>query len=549
MTGIGESPAAPARDQLGHPDQARRGLALAVLCTATLMIILDGTIVTVALPSIQRGLGFTATGLTWVINAYLIAFGGLLLLAGKLGDRHGRRRVFRAGLTLFALASLACGLATGPALLVSARFAQGIGGAMVTAVSLGMIVTLYAEPRARARAIGVYSFVGAGGASIGLVLGGVITQAAGWHWIFFVNVPLALVSTVAAGRLLAPGRDRNQRGRVDVPGAALVTSGLMVGVLAVVGSGSYGWRSAHTVVLGAAALLLLAGFAAREATATAPLLPLRMLAVRQTAGANLAQMLVIGAAFGFQVLITLYMQRVLGYSAAASGLGLVPTAAVIGAVSVGCSARLNSRFGARVVLLTGLSLILAALLLLTRMPVHGHYLADLLPALLVFGLGGGLTLPALVTLGMSGVTDADAGLASGLFNTSQQAGAAAGVALLSTVAAARTASLLGSHQPPAVALTGGYRAAFLLGAGMSAAALVLAATVLRRPAAGLHPADGSRPASASNPASTSGPAGASNPASTSGPAGASIPASTSNPASTSGPVGANNAASASRAVR
>jgi len=459
--------------------RVRPGLALAVLCAATLMIILDGTIVTVALPSIQRGLGFSETSLTWVINAYLVAFAGLLLFAGKLGDRLGRRRVFRVGLALFALASLACGLATDSAVLIGARFVQGIGGALVTAVSLGMIVALYEEPRARARAIGAYSFVGAGGASVGLILGGVITQALGWHWVFFVNVPLALVSVVAAGRVLAPDLGRRPGGSVDVPGAVLATAGLMTGVLAVVGAARYGWLSGHTLLLGGAALTLLAGFAARQATASAPLLPLRILAAREVIGANLAQVLVIGAAFGFQVLITLYTQRVLGYSPAASGLALVPTAAVIGAVSVGCSARLSTRFGARTVLVAGLALILAALALLSRIPVGGHYLADMLPALMVFGLGGGLTLPALVTLGMSGATQADAGLVSGLFNTSQQAGAAGGVALLSTVAAARTANLERAHLAAAVALTHGYQLAFLLGAAMTGGALLLAVTVLR----------------------------------------------------------------------
>ena len=467
----------------GIRERARPGLALVVLCAATLMIILDGTIVTVALPSIQRGLGFSETSLTWVINAYLVAFAGLLLLAGKLGDRLGQRRVFRAGLALFALASLACGLATNPALLIGARFAQGIGGALVTAVILGMIVALYEDPRARARAIGAYSFVGAGGASVGLILGGVITQELGWHWVFFVNVPLALVTVIAAGRVLAPDEDRRPRGSVDVPGAVLATTGLMTGVLAVVGAASYGWLSGHTLLLGGAAVALLAGFSVRQATTTAPLLPLRTFAAREVTGANLAQVLVIGAAFGFQVLITLYMQRVLRYSPAASGLALVPTAAVIGTVSVGCSARLSTRFSARTVLRAGLALILAALALLSRLPVGSHYLTDMLPALIVFGLGGGLTLPALVTLGMSGATQADAGLVSGLFNTCQQAGAAGGVALLSTVAAARATSLERAHQTAAVALTHGYQLAFLLGAAMTGGALLLAVTALRRPTA------------------------------------------------------------------
>jgi EmrB/QacA subfamily drug resistance transporter len=458
----------------------RRGLALAVLCAATLMIILDGTIVTVALPSIQRGLGFSPAGLTWVINAYLLAFGGLLLLAGKAGDRVGRKRMFLAGLALFAAASLACGLSTDAAMLIAARFVQGAGGAMVTAVSLGMIAALYDEPHERARAIGAYSFVGAGGASIGLVIGGIITQGLGWHWIFFVNLPIAVVSAAIAARVLA--RDRViTSGGIDALGAALVTGGLMLAVFAVVSTASHGWTSAATLVPAAIAAALLALFVVRQATAADPLLPLRVLRNREVSAANFVQILVIAAAFGFQVLITLYMQRVLGFSARTSGLGLMPTAAVIGAVSLGLSARLSARFGARIVLLAGLGLILVALLLLTGIPVHGSYPVHLLPAMLVFGAGGGLILPALATLGMSAATEADAGIASGLFNTSQQIGAAVGVALLSAVAAGRAARLLTTGQSTAAALTGGYRLAFLIGAIMSAAALMLALPLLRLP--------------------------------------------------------------------
>jgi EmrB/QacA subfamily drug resistance transporter len=459
----------------------RRGLALAVLCAATLMIILDGTIVTVALPSIERGLGFSPAGLTWVMNAYLIAFGGLLLLAGKAGDRFGRKRLFLAGLMLFATASLACGLSPDPQMLIAARFAQGVGGAMVTAVSLGMIVALYDQPRERARAIAAYSFVGAGGASVGLVLGGVITQSLGWHWIFFVNLPIAAVSGVMAARLLAADHGGRTRDRVDAAGAVLATAGLMLAVFAIVGTAAHGWGSTRTLVSGGLAVVLLALFVVRQARAAAPLLPLRVLAVRDVSGANVAQLLVIAAAFGFQVLITLYMQRVLRYSAEASGLGLIPTAAVIGTVSLGLSARLSGRFGARAVLLAGLALITAALVLLTRIPMQGSYLVHLLPAMLLFGAGGGLTLPALATLGMSAATEADAGITSGLFNTSQQVGAAVGVALLSTLAATRTGRLLALHQSVPAALTAGYRLAFIAGAVMSGAALVLAATVLRMP--------------------------------------------------------------------
>jgi EmrB/QacA subfamily drug resistance transporter len=449
------------------PADNRRQLALWLLCAASLMIILDGTIVTVALPSIQRQLGFSAASLSWVLNAYLIAFGGLLLLAGRLGDLIGRKRMFLSGLAAFTVASLVCGLSTSPAMLIAARFAQGIGGAMVSAVSLGMIVTLFPGPREQARAIGAFSFVGAAGASVGLVLGGVLTQTVGWHWIFFVNVPIGIAVMLPAVRVLAAGRGTGLRNGADWPGALLVTAGLMLGVYALVGASGSGWGSARTLGAAAVALVLLAAFVARQATARAPLLPLRIFSARALAGANLAQLLVIAAAFGFQVMITLYMQRILGYGAAASGLGLLPTAAVIGTVALGLSARITARFGPRAMLLAGLALITAGLALLIRVPVPASYPVDLLPPLLIFGAGGGLCLPALASLAMSGATDKDAGLASGLFNTTQQIGAALGVAVLSAVAATQH-----SNGPA------GYRLAFAVGAGLSGAAIVVAAAVL-----------------------------------------------------------------------
>jgi EmrB/QacA subfamily drug resistance transporter len=327
-------------------DSTRR-IAMWLLCGASLMIILDGTIVTVALPSIQRDLGFSPGNLGWVINAYLIAFGSLLLLAGRLGDLTGRKRIFSCGLAVFTAASLMCGLSTSPALLIAARFAQGIGGAMVSAVSLGMIVTLFPEPLEKAKAIGAFSFVGAAGASVGLVLGGVLTQTLGWHWIFFVNVPIGITAILLAVRALDSDPGVKVRGSADWIGASLATAGLMLGVYAIGGTAQYAWGSSRTLLTAAVALALLTAFVARQATASSPLLPLRIFSVRSVSGANLAQLLVIAAAFGFQVVVTLYMQRVLGYSAAISGLGLLPTAAVIGTVSLGFSARIAARFGPR----------------------------------------------------------------------------------------------------------------------------------------------------------------------------------------------------------
>ena len=450
-----------------------------LLCGANLMIILDGTIVTVALPAIQRHLGFTPANLSWVMNAYLIAFGSLLLLAGRLGDLSGRKRIFGCGLAVFTAASLLCGLATSPAMLIAARLAQGIGGAMVSAVSLGMIVTLFPEQRERAKAIGAFSFVGAAGASVGLVLGGVLTQTVGWHWIFFVNVPIGVVAGLLAVKLLDADHRSNLRSGADWLGASLATAGLMLGVYAISGTTSYGWAATRTLIAAALAISLLTAFVVRQATARMPLLPLRIFSVRNVAGANLAQLLVIAAAFGFQVIVTLYMQRVLGDSAAISGLSLLPTAAVIGTVSLGFSARIAARFGHRMMLLAGLLFIGVALALLSRVPEHASYPAHLLGPLVLFGAGGGLTLPALASLAMSGATQSDAGVASGLFNTTQQLGAALGVAVLSTLAAARTASLQAAGLGSASALTSGYRLAFATGAGLAVAAVIVAAILLR----------------------------------------------------------------------
>jgi EmrB/QacA subfamily drug resistance transporter len=469
-----------------------RWLALVILCTASLMIILDGTIVTVALPAIQADLGFTADSLSWVMNAYLVAFGGLLLLSGRLGDLVGRKRLFLSGIAVFVLASLACGLADSPAALIAARFGQGAGAAMASAVTLGMIARLFAQPGERNRAIGGFAFTGAVGASAGLVIGGLLVQYASWHWIFFVNLPVGIATGLAGWRVLAADQGIGLRAGADGPGAALATSGVMLGVFAIADHTDW-WA-------GLIALALLAGFAARQArlqaTGRTPLLPPRVLASRPVSGANLAQLLIIGAAMGFQVTVTLYMQRALGYRPAAAGLGLLPAAAVIAVVSLGLSARLTSRFGARRLLLAGLVMITAALAALSQIPATAHYATWLLPAMIVFGAGGGLTLPAVTALGMTDVTDADAGVISGLFNTSQQVGGALGLALLTSLAAWRTGS-----GTSAQALTSGYQLAFTAGAVLGAASIVVAAVVLRpaRKAGGSRPAGRGRPADPADP--------------------------------------------------
>ncbi|MFE6978057.1 MFS transporter [Streptomyces sp. NPDC057682] len=473
-------PPALAPDPTPGSPRTRR-LALGVIATGLLMTVLDGSIVTVAMPAIQNGLGFTPSALSWVVNAYLIAFGGLLLLSGRLGDLIGRKRMFLAGTGVFTAASVLAGAAGSPALLIAARFLQGAGSAMASAVGLGILVTLFTERRERARAIAVFSFTGSAGASLGQVLGGVLTDALGWHWIFLINLPIGIGTLLVAARVLPADRGPGLAAGADALGAFLVTAGVMTGIYAVVRVESYGWLSAHTLGLGALALALIAAFAVRQATAATPLLPLRVLRSRSVAGANLVQMLMVAALFSFQILVALYLQRVRGYGATATGLAMLPAALTIGAVSLGISARLIARFGERRVLAAGLAMLTALLGLLARLPVHAHYATDLLP-LMLLAAGFGLALPALTTLGMSGAGEKDAGLASGLFNTTQQLGMAAGVAVLSTLAASRTSTLLADGHDRAEALTGGYHLAFAVGAGLLAAALLVALTVLRRPA-------------------------------------------------------------------
>jgi EmrB/QacA subfamily drug resistance transporter len=463
-----------------------RGAALAVLSAGTLMIILDGTIVTVALPSIQHDLGFSQSALAWVVNAYLIAFGGLLLLSGRLGDLIGRRRILVGGLTAFTAASLACGLADSAGLLITARFVQGAAGAMVSAVSLGMVIALYPDPSGRGRAMGVYSFVQSAGGVLGLLAGGVLTQAVNWHWIFFVNLPIGAAAAVLSLRLLPDDRPARGPGHpvrgADAPGAVLVTAALMLGVYTIVGTADHGWASASTGTFGAVSLALLAGFLVRQARAAQPLMPLRLFRSRLVTGANVVQALMVAGGFGFQFMVTLYLQRVLGYDPLRIGLAIAPTGLVIGVMSLVLSARLGARFGERAVLLPSLALFAGGFLLLARVPAgHASYLTDVLPATLVFGVAFGLAMPALMTLGMSDATPADSGLISGVFNTAQQIGAALGLAVLAALASARTDHLTAAGHSPAAALTGGYHLAFLVAAGLLAVATLAASVLLRAP--------------------------------------------------------------------
>ncbi len=459
----------------------KRWPALYVLCGGMLMIVLDVTVVNVALPSIQEELHFSSAALAWVVNAYLIAFGGLLLLAGRLGDLVGRRRIFLAGIALFTVSSLLCGLADSRVLLVGARFLQGVGGAMTSAVILGMIVTMFPEAREQAKAIGVYAFVASGGGSVGLLAGGVITQSIDWHWIFFINVPLGIATALLARRMLDDDEGIGLAAGADVPGAVLVTSALMLGVYTIVGpAAEHGWGDARTLVLGAGSLLLLAAFVAREATARNPLMPLRIFRSRPVLAANTIQVLSVAGMFGMFFLGALYLRRVLGYDALQIGLAFLPATVGMGLLSIRYTERLVMRFGARNALLAGLPLIGVALALLARMPVHGSYLADVFPSMALLGLGAGVAFPSLMTVAMSGSTPQDAGLASGLVNTTAQVGGALGLAVLATLSASHTHALTRAGEGTLAALTGGYRLAFWIAAALVACALAAAALALPR---------------------------------------------------------------------
>ena len=454
-----------------------RWLALAVLSAQTLMIVLDQTIVNVALPAIRDDLGFTPSNLSWVVNAYLIPFGGLLLLAGRLGDLAGRRRVFLAGMAVFTLASLLAGLAWNPETLMAARFLQGAGGAASTAVALGMVVRLFPEPTERAKALGTFSFVQAAGGSIGSVAGGVLTQALSWHWIFLINLPIGVVAGAVALRVLENDRGLGLRAGADWLGAALVTAALMLGVYTIVEVDSHGWASAHTIGFGAVSLVLLVAFAFRQSRARDPLLPPRIFASRGLTGANLTMALLVSAMFGFQFLVVLYLRQVLVLSAQATGLAMVPVAATIALVSLVFAPRLSTRFGDYRVLLAGLVLIGGGLAWLTRVPADGGYATDVLGPTVAMGVGFGLAMPALMGLGMRDAAAEDTGLASGLFNTTQQVAGALGLSVLAVLAATRTESLTGLRTEEA--LSSGYHLAFWVGTGLVAAALAVAAVMLR----------------------------------------------------------------------
>ena len=449
----------------------RRRAALAVLCAATMMTVLDETVVNVAIPSIQRELGVSAHQLSWVVNAYLVTFGSLLLLAGRLGDLVGRRRILLAGLAVFTAASLACGLAPTTNALIVSRFAQGVGAALASSVALGMIVALFDEPTARARAIGVYSFMASAGASIGLVAGGVITDVAGWRWAFIVNVPIGVTMLLLGGRVLPRDVAPGLRGGADYSGALLLVAGLGSALLAIV--------DPLRRPMAFPAAILLACFVIRQVRTRNPLVPLRLLAAPPVIGANLVLAALGGSMLGFQYLATLYLQDVLGYTPAQSGLAIVPIAAGIAVLALGVYPRVSQVIAPRMLIVPGLVAVALGLLLLVFTPTDGRYLTDVLPSMLLFAVGGGTAIPAIMSTAMSETTPQDAGASSGLLSTSQQVGSAIGLAVISAVAAAHTSRLVDRGVGPTDATVAGYHLGWAIGASVLAASAVVAALTMR----------------------------------------------------------------------
>ncbi|MGI8713754.1 MAG: MFS transporter [Solirubrobacteraceae bacterium] len=455
-------------------------LVLVIACLAQFMVVLDATVVNIALPSVQRGLHFSAANLQWVVNGYTLIFGGFLLLGGRAADLLGRKRLFVAGVILFTAASLLNGFAQSSGMLIVGRGLQGLGGALVSPAALSIVTTTFSDGEQRTKALGVWSAIAAGGAAAGLLLGGVLTDIASWRWVFFVNVPVGVATVMLALRYVKESRMDVAHRSYDVAGAVAVTGGLVVLVYAIVKAQAYGWGSARTLSLGALAIVLLAAFLAIESRAKAPLMRLSIFRIRTLAVADTALLLVASAMFGMFFFASLYVQEVLHYSPLKAGLAFLPVSAgiMVGAV---LAQQLLKRLGVRTVSIFGITLATAGMLVLTQLPVHGSYAGNLLVGLVPMSIGMGLTFVPITLLGTSGVTGEDAGLASGLFNTAQQVGGSLGLAILSSLAASRTSSLLhGASSNAIAARVSGYHVAFLAAAIMLALGAVLMTFVLRK---------------------------------------------------------------------
>ena len=460
-------------------DNRTRWLALYVLCLGDLMIVLDSTIVNVALPSIREDLNFSQTSLAWVVNAYLLTFGGFLLLGGRLGDLFGHRRLFLIGISFFTVASIACGVSTTQGLLISARAVQGIGGAVVSAVALSLMMNLFTEPGERAKAMGIFGFVMSGGGSLGVLLGGVLTDTLNWHWIFLVNVPIGVAVVALTLKLLPPARTAAADRRLDVAGAVTVTASLMLAVYTIVKGNDVGWLTARTLGLLVASAALLALFIGIESRVRSPLMPLGLFRLRNLATANVVGILWAAAMFAWFFVSALYLQLVLGYSPLQVGLAFLPANLIMGAFSIGLSAKLVMRFGFRIPLSFGLLVAAAGLVVFARAPVDGSFVVDVLPSMILLALGAGLAFNPVLLAAMSDVEPSESGLASGVVNTAFMMGGALGLSILASLAASRTDSLRASGHGALDALNGGYHVAFLVGAFFAAAAAVVGGVFLR----------------------------------------------------------------------
>ena len=478
-----------------RPDP-RRWLALVVICFGQLMIVLDSTIVNVALPSIQRDLRFGQAELTWVVNAYLITYGSLLLLAGRAGDLIGRKRVFLAGVVIFTAASVLNGFAQSPAELVAARFLQGAGGALSAGVILALIVTGFPKPAERAQAMSVFTFVVAGGGSIGLLAGGLLTEWINWHWIFFINLPIGVATFVAGAALIDETEGLGLGKGVDVIGSVLVTAAMVFGIYAIVTAADYGWASDHTIGFGSAAVSLLAAFFWLEDRLENPILPLRILRLRSLTGASAARAMLATGMFTTFFLGALYLQHVKGYSAFGTGLAFLPSTAALGVLSLGITARLMRTFGPRALLMSGLVMITTALVLLATADQHAAYFPGMFAGYLLFGIGAGMSFMPLMTIMMAEVPAADAGIASGVANVTMQVGAAFGLAALGTISADHAKALAAQGYSALSALTGGYQLGFTIAAACVAAGLLIVIVVLRSPAQAREPRHATEPATA-----------------------------------------------------
>jgi EmrB/QacA subfamily drug resistance transporter len=457
----------------------RRWIALIVVCLAMLMNALDSSIVNVALPAIQRDLHFSQSSLTWVIDAYLITFGSFLLMAGRLGDLVGRKRVFLAGITLFTVSSAFCGLASSQAMLITGRFFQGAGGALSASVILAIIISEFPQPGERAKAMSAYIFVAVGGGAVGLIVGGVITQAVNWHWIFFINLPIGVATLILGRILIEENEGLGIRQGVDVTGSVLVTVALMIGIYAVVTATTYGWGSAHTLLFGGISVLMIIGFFLLEHRLTNPIMPLRILRLRSLSGTSVIRGFLTSGMFSTFFLGALYFEHVLHYDPLRTGLSFVPLTAMVAGLSTGITARLVARFGTIRVLYPGMAAMLTGLLLLAFAGAHANYMVNLFPALVLIGYGAGTAFVPLLTIGMSQVPKSDAGLGSGIVNVSQQMSAAIGLAVLGTLATNRSNSLIHAGHTALSSLTSGYQLAFLVAAGLVLMGMIVTTVLVR----------------------------------------------------------------------